>query len=76
MLAGTLIQGGILIVTLYTDDLIYVGHITELFKKFKPHMVIEFEMTYLGEMHYFLGIEVWKKKIAFFCHILSILGIF
>ena len=25
-------------------------------------MIVEFEMTILGELHYFLGIEVWKKN--------------
>ena len=25
-------------------------------------MIAEFEMTNLGELHYFLGIEVWQKE--------------
>ena len=34
----------------------------ELIHKFKSHMSVEFEMTYLGEFHHFLGIKVWKKE--------------
>ena len=29
-------------------------------------MVVEFEMTDLGELHYFLGIEVWQKEDSIF----------
>jgi hypothetical protein len=56
-----ILQSGqdILIVALYVDDLIYTGNNLELFQKFKSHMIVEFEMTDLGELHYFLGIEVW-----------------
>jgi hypothetical protein len=42
----------------YVDNLIYTGNGDELFQKFKSHMIVEFEMTDLGEFHYFLGIEV------------------
>jgi hypothetical protein len=42
--------------------LIYTGNNVELFQKFKSHMIVEFEMTDLGELHYFLGIEVWQKE--------------
>ena len=49
----------ILIVFLYVDDLIYKVNNDELFQRFKSHMIVEFGMTDLGELHYFLGIEVW-----------------
>lgn len=29
-------------------------------------MSVEFEMTDLGELHYFLGIEVWQKEDGIF----------
>jgi hypothetical protein len=29
-------------------------------------MIVEFEMTDLGELHYFLGIEVWQKEDSIF----------
>jgi hypothetical protein len=49
----------ILIVSLYVHDSIYTWNNVELFQNFKSHMISEFEMTDLGELHYFLGIEVW-----------------
>ncbi len=30
------------------------------------HMIVEFEMKNLGMLHYFLGIEFWKKKDGIF----------
>ncbi|CAL9007314.1 unnamed protein product [Prunus brigantina] len=48
----------ILIVCLYVDDLIFTGNNEDMFKEFKKSMMEEFEMTDLGKMHYFLGIEV------------------
>jgi hypothetical protein len=46
----------ILIVCLYVDDMIYTGNL-EL-TNFKHAMQSEFEMTDLGIIKYFLGIEV------------------
>ena len=51
-----------LIVSLYVDDLIYTGNNLEMMKEFKEDMMKTFEMTDLGLMNYFLGIEVNKKK--------------
>eukprot|EP00253_Pinus_taeda_P002408 PITA_02408 len=43
-----------------------VRNSTKLFQRFKSHMVAEFEMIDLGELHYFLGIEVWQKEDGIF----------
>ena len=43
---------------LYVDDLIYMGNDRSMFNEFKKSMMKEFDMTDLGLMHYFLGIEV------------------
>ena len=51
-----------LIVCLYVDDLIYTGNNTTMFGSFKKSMMIEFEMSNLGMMHYFLGIEVMESS--------------
>ena len=34
--------------------------------KCKKNLVAEFEMKYLGMMHYFLGLEVWKYRDEIF----------
>lgn len=46
------------IVCLYVDDLIFTGNDGAMFEKFKKFMMIEFEMSDLGMMHYFLRIKV------------------
>ncbi|BBG98549.1 ADP glucose pyrophosphorylase large subunit 1 [Prunus dulcis] len=51
-------DGKILIVCLYVDDLIYTGNDMTMFDVFKKSMMAEFEMSDLGLMYYFLGIEV------------------
>ncbi|XP_050916198.1 uncharacterized mitochondrial protein AtMg00810-like [Lathyrus oleraceus] len=48
----------ILIVSLYVDDLIFTGNDMIMMQGFKNSMKREFEMTDLGEMKYFLGVEV------------------
>lgn len=45
-----------MIVCLYVDDMIYTGNLQ--LERFKHAMKSEFEMTDLGIMKYFLGVEV------------------
>jgi len=47
-----------IIVCLYVDDLIFTGSDVAMFNKFKESMMSEFDMTDIGILHYFLGIEV------------------
>ncbi|CAJ2633694.1 unnamed protein product [Trifolium pratense] len=55
-------QGGdILIVCLYVDDLIFTGNNPTMFEEFKKEMTKEFEMTDIGLMSYYLGIEVKQE---------------
>ena len=49
-------QGKMLIASLYVDDLTFIGDFG--IKDFKAVMESEFEMTDLGLMKFFLGIEV------------------
>jgi hypothetical protein len=49
-------QGSMLIVFLYVDDFIFIGDFG--IEELKSVMKDEFEMTDLGIMRYFLGIEV------------------
>eukprot|EP01018_Ginkgo_biloba_P020382 Gb_28245 [translate_table: standard] len=53
------IGSDILIVSLYVDDLIYTGNNHKMLHDFKVDMCKEFEMSDLGQLHYFLGIKIW-----------------
>ena len=45
---------------LYVDNLFLTGK-EEIIKDARRRLAIEFEMKYLGIMHYFIGIEVWQN---------------
>jgi hypothetical protein len=53
---GTDISNAILI-CLYVDDLLITGSNTESIEKFKGRLKVEFEMSDLGKLNYFLGLE-------------------
>lgn len=55
-----------LIVSLYVDDLIYTGTTAKLVEEFKYSMMKEYEMTDLGLMKYFLGIQVKQSENGIF----------
>jgi hypothetical protein len=50
------------IVGVYVDDLIVTGGNPSEVKLFKNQMMQEFEMTDLGLLNYYLGIEVDQKE--------------
>eukprot|EP00253_Pinus_taeda_P011981 PITA_11981 len=56
----------ILIISLYVDDLLYMGSSFKMNDKFKVAMMNEFEMKDLGIMKYFLGMEVYQSKDEIF----------
>ena len=47
-----------LIVYLYVDDLLYTKNYSPMIENFKRSMMVEFDMTILRTMHYFLRVEV------------------
>ena len=51
-------NGNVLILVLYVDHLIFTGNDKTLIGEFKEAMKNEFEMTNLGLLEFFLGIEV------------------
>ncbi|GAA0141429.1 transmembrane signal receptor [Lithospermum erythrorhizon] len=57
---------GIIMVSLYVDDLIYTGDDHTLLEEFKHSMMRDFEMSDLGYMSYFLGIETLQKEGGIF----------
>ena len=59
-------RGSILIVSLYVDDLLFTRNDQSMFTEFKNSMMFEFDMTDLGKMKYFLGLEVLHKSGGIF----------
>ena len=55
-----------LFVLVYVDDLIIGGNNSELITKFKEHLHRSFHMKDLGELRYFLGIEVLRSKAGIY----------
>lgn len=55
-----------LIISLYVDDLIFAGNNEAMFSDFKESMKKEFDMTDLGRMSYFLGVEVVQNSSGIF----------
>ena len=45
---------------IYVDDLILIGIQFSLMHEVKNDLKIQFEMTYLGLLHYFLGLHIWR----------------
>lgn len=55
-----------MVVCLYIDDQIYTRNDRAMRKKSKMSMMAEFDMTNLGKMCYFLGIEIVQFDAATF----------
>lgn len=51
---------------MYVDDIIFGGCKDELCKVFTNQMQNEFEMFMIGELTYFLGLQVNQLKIGIF----------
>ncbi|XP_019433125.1 PREDICTED: uncharacterized protein LOC109340021 [Lupinus angustifolius] len=58
--------GKILIVCLYVDDLLFTGNDETMFSDFKNSMMVDFDMTDLGKMKYFIDIEVVQTTTGIF----------
>ena len=57
--------GGVpLILLLYVDDL-FITREEHLIDACKKDLALEFEMTDLGLMHYYLGMEDWRRMDMF-----------
>lgn len=59
-------KGDMLIVCLYVDDLIFIGNNHQMAEEFKKMMACEFEITDIGLMSYYLGIEVKQSEYKVF----------
>ena len=56
------IGGGIVVIVVYVDDVIITSDCEEDINQVKRLLKAEFDMKYLGELMYFLGIEVICTK--------------
>ena len=59
------VEDELVILLLYVDDLSLTGNEKRVMES-KKKLAEEFEMKYLGLMHYFVGLEVWKSLEGIF----------
>jgi hypothetical protein len=58
----------ILIVQVYVDDIIFGGSSNSLVARFPEDMSREFEMSMMGELQFFLGLQIKQSKEGTFVH--------
>nr|GEY95211.1 retrovirus-related Pol polyprotein from transposon TNT 1-94 [Tanacetum cinerariifolium] len=56
----------LIIVSLYVDDMIYTGSSMRLISEFKNSMMNMFDTTDLGELHYFLRLQISQTSAGIF----------
>ena len=61
-LFGRTLEKDILVVQIYVDDIIFGSTNASLCKEFSKLMQDEFEMSMMGELKFFLGIQVSQSK--------------
>ncbi len=54
------------IIQVYFDDIIFGGDDDRLSQQFSKDMQKEFEMSLLGELNYFLGLQIHQKENGIF----------
>jgi hypothetical protein len=57
-----------LLVQIYVDDIIFCGSSHSLVSSFQTMMKNEFQMSMMGELTFFLGIQVKQTKEGTFVH--------
>ena len=63
-------KNGLLIIIVFVDDIIFGGN-DEANNKFLEDMKNEFEMSMIGEMNFFLGLQIVQKNDGILFHKLS-----
>ena len=58
----------ILVVQIYADDIVFGATNDALCKEFSNLMSKEFEMSLMGELNFFLGVQVHPLKKEIFLH--------
>lgn len=59
-------NGNILLVCIYVDDIVCLSSSIQLVTEFKTDMMKQFEMSDLGMLTYFLGVEVIQDELGVF----------
>ena len=54
-------ERNVVLISLYVDDLIITSGVYQSIAEIKSSMSQEFETTYLGDLHYCLGITFWRE---------------
>lgn len=67
-------EGNLLITLVYVDDLIFGKNNDELCHKFAQDMSKEFQMSMIGELSYFLGLQVTQANTGMFISQAKYLG--
>ncbi|WVZ90033.1 hypothetical protein U9M48_036366 [Paspalum notatum var. saurae] len=60
--------GDALIVQIYVDDIIFDGSSHALVSSFAEQMSMEFEMSLMGELQFFLGLQIKQRPKGTFVH--------
>ena len=60
------VENDILIVQIYVDDIIFGSTYELLCKEFEQYMQREFEMSLVGELNYFLGLQIKQRSDEIF----------
>jgi hypothetical protein len=55
-----------LIFVVYVDGVVIIGNTIDLILRLKKQLATSFDMTYLGILHYFLGLQVLPLCHGFF----------
>jgi hypothetical protein len=58
----------VLIVQVYVDDIVFGGSSNSLIARFAEDMSREFEMSMMGELQFFLGLQIKQSKEGSFVH--------
>jgi hypothetical protein len=58
----------ILIIQVYVDDIVFSGSSHSLVARFAQDMSKEFEMSMMGELQFFLGLQIKQAKEGAFVH--------
>ena len=58
-------EKSLLVAQVYVDDIVFGSTIDHLAHEFSEEMKREFEMSMVGELNYFLGLQVKQRKMGY-----------